>query len=300
MVRELEAAGAWEGGGGRYMMGEFHRERENFFFRKLPWPPIELTQPSDRKLIQATTSTPVQRCDTKPTISLLSCSIRSVLALVSPVTVFAKPESLFHPFSQPTNTYYPWSECKPRLDATPSGMATFSGPFPSPPPPPQQQPSLSTSTSASSSAADPSTVPPVTSTAPPDPTGDDLELAETACSSGEHDDDDNDDDAELDTDFPSPPPPGCLDPNNLPIELLAETFVIQRRTLMPFLVRPTPVTHHAAGLRSIELTNATTPLLFFVQLSDAWRDPELQREARELLATVGEAGRKRLAIFFGR
>jgi arginine-tRNA-protein transferase len=95
---------------------------------------------------------------------------------------------------------------------------------------------------APSSATDPSTAPPATSTAPPeDPSGEDLELAETANATGEQhdddDDDDDDDDAELDTDFPSPPPPGCLDPNNLPIELLAETFVIQRRTLMPFLVR---------------------------------------------------------------
>jgi hypothetical protein len=146
-----------------------------------------------------------------------------------------------HPL-QPTNTYYPWSECKPRLDATPSGMATFAGPFPSSPPP-QPQPSSATSVSAApSSATDPSTAPPATSTAPPeDPSGEDLELAETANATGEQhdddDDDDDDDDAELDTDFPSPPPPGCLDPNNLPIELLAETFVIQRRTLMPFLVR---------------------------------------------------------------
>ncbi|TKA56384.1 hypothetical protein B0A53_01954 [Rhodotorula sp. CCFEE 5036] len=219
MVKELEAAGAWEGGGGRYMMGYYIH-----------------TCPKMR-----------YKADYQPSFLL----------------------------DPPTNTYYPWSECKPRLDATPSGMATFAGPFPSSPPP-QPQPSSATSVSAApSSATDPSTAPPATTTAPPeDPSGEDLELAETANATGEQhdddDDDDDDDDAELDTDFPSPPPPGCLDPNNLPIELLAETFVIQRRTLMPFL------------------------------LSDAWRDPELQREARELLATVGEAGRKRLAIFFGR
>lgn len=50
----------------------------------------------------------------------------------------------------------------------------------------------------------------------------------------------DDEDLELETDFPNPPPPGCLDPNALPIDVLSEAFVIQRRTLMPLLVRNSP------------------------------------------------------------
>ncbi|GAA5883804.1 hypothetical protein JCM3774_003663 [Rhodotorula dairenensis] len=223
MVTELEAAGAWQGGGGRYMMGYYIH-----------------TCPKMR-----------YKADYQPSFLL----------------------------DPPTNTYYPWSECKPRLDAVTLGMATFSGPFPavtddamriSP------QPSASSSTLPPASAApitlekSSTSLPsaPSTSTTPHEPDGD-LELADGAPASENVDDDDDDDD-ELDTDFPSPPPPGCLEPANLPIEVLAEAFVIQRRTLMPLL------------------------------LSDAWRDAELQQEARELLAAVGDAGRKRLAIFFGR
>ncbi|KWU42599.1 hypothetical protein RHOSPDRAFT_2986, partial [Rhodotorula sp. JG-1b] len=62
MVRELEAAGAWEGGGGRYMMGYYIH-----------------TCPKMR-----------YKADYQPSFLL----------------------------DPPTNTYYPWSECKPRLDAT--------------------------------------------------------------------------------------------------------------------------------------------------------------------------------------
>ncbi|GAA5991289.1 hypothetical protein JCM10908_003240 [Rhodotorula pacifica] len=233
MVKELEAAGAWEGGGGRYMMGYY----------------------------------------------IHTCSKMRYKADY-------QPSFLLDP---PTNTYYPWSVCKPRLDATTSGMTTFSGDFSPPPAPPLRSssstpadPVAQTSPSADDmeAASDPPTLPKpqqpspaATSTAPPDE-----DVAATNSDSNSDlsppsdsvSDEEEEEDPELDTDFPSPPPPGCLDPNNLPIELLAEMFVIQRRTLMPFL------------------------------LSDAWRDADMQREARELLATVGEAGRKRLAIFFGR
>lgn len=50
-----------------------------------------------------------------------------------------------------------------------------------------------------------------------------------------------DSDDEMDEDdeaaYPSPPPPGCLDPHELPKELLIESFVLEKRTLMPLLVR---------------------------------------------------------------
>lgn len=54
---------------------------------------------------------------------------------------------------------------------------------------------------------------------------------------GSDDEMDEDDEAA----FPSPPPPGCLDPHELPKELLIESFVLEKRTLMPLLVRPIPL-----------------------------------------------------------
>lgn len=48
-------------------------------------------------------------------------------------------------------------------------------------------------------------------------------------SADEHDDDDE-------AVWPDIPPPGCLDPDNLPKNVLTETSVLEGRTLVPLLV----------------------------------------------------------------
>ncbi|BGO99091.1 Arginyl-tRNA--protein transferase 1 [Rhodotorula toruloides] len=139
-----------------------------------------------------------------------------------------------------TNRYVPWAQCKPLLDLS-SRILSFTDP-----PPP-----------ASSVAAATTSAHPV---APPTPPPEDASMA--------HLDDEMDEDDEAA--YPSPPPPGCLDPHELPKDLLIESFVLEKRTLMPLL------------------------------LSSAWHDPVTQIEVRELLATTGDAGKGKLAIWTGR
>lgn len=122
--------------------------------------------------------------------------------------------------SQATNVYYPWATCKPLLDVASPGVASFSQPIPvtSTPAPPSPSSTSTNSPSSSTSIDDPS--------ANPD--------AEAASSDSEEDDEEDDDD---EPPFPSPPPLGCYDPDKLPKELLMTTYVIEKRTLVPFVVR---------------------------------------------------------------
>ncbi|GAA6002619.1 hypothetical protein JCM10207_007596 [Rhodosporidiobolus poonsookiae] len=146
-----------------------------------------------------------------------------------------------------TNVYYPWSTCKPLLDAASSGVASFSRP-------------------ASSSS---SSTPPAAATSPPAasaPVSANAAAGNRSLSDEEDEEEDDDDDVA----FPSPPPLGCLDPHQLPKDLLLGSFVIEQRTLMPLL------------------------------LSTAWHDPALQQETRELLAATGDAAKGKMAIWTGR
>ena len=109
-----------------------------------------------------------------------------------------QPSSLLDP---DTNIFFPWAECKERLDLT--KHASFSKPVS------EQRiaarkltPSLSESASSAGSGSD--------------------------GSSAEGDDDD--------VEWPATPPPGCLDPNKLSKELLFGTCVLEGRTLVPLLV----------------------------------------------------------------
>ncbi|BGP12345.1 hypothetical protein JCM10213_006524 [Rhodosporidiobolus nylandii] len=177
MVREMQAAKAWEGEG-RYMMGFY----------------------------------------------IHSCAKMRYKADYQP-SFLLDPE---------TNTYFPFSHCKPLLDASSPRIASFSRP-----------------STSSSTLTDPTPL----SSAPPD--------SEDAPDSDE-------DDYDSEDDFPSPPPLGCHDPNSLPKDLLLGSFVVEKRTLVPLL------------------------------LSTAWHSPGTQKEAKELLATTGDAAKGRMAIWPGR
>ncbi|GAA5827181.1 hypothetical protein JCM11251_001156 [Rhodosporidiobolus azoricus] len=156
-----------------------------------------------------------------------------------------------------TNAYYPWSTCRPLLDASSPRVASFSRPAPSFPttaPAPATTPSNPAEASAEGGS-------PRVSGASNDEDDDTDGVSEE-----EDEDEDEDEDGEL----PYPPPLGCYDPENLPKDLLLGAFVIERRTLMPLL------------------------------LSKAWHSPDTQREAKELLATAGDAAKGKVAIWTGR
>jgi len=150
--------------------------------------------------------------------------------------------------SQDTNDYVPFAQCKPYLDSG-ARITSFSGPVP-PSALEPLAPSASTSASAAPSASSSTPAPPPTSTAPT------TTAAAHTSGSGSSEDEDEDDEASGDDDdvaFPSPPPPGCLDPTELPKDLLLSTLVLERRSLVPLLVRrsdPLSLPHPLESSRS--------------------------------------------------
>ncbi|GAA5898234.1 hypothetical protein JCM8208_000190 [Rhodotorula glutinis] len=210
LAREIDRAGAWETGEGRYMMGFYIHTCAKMRYK----------------------------ADYQPSFLL-------------------DPEA---------NVYVPFSQCKPYLD-TGARITSFSGPVPPRALEPLAAPTASTSTSTSAPAPAPTPAPAATAS-----TGADA----SASGSGSSEDDEDDEDAEGDDDddddvaFPAPPPPGCLDPLELPKDLLLSSLVLERRSLVPLL------------------------------LSAAWHDRSAQREVRELLASTGEGLAGRVSIFMGR
>ncbi|GAA5837085.1 hypothetical protein JCM9279_005581 [Rhodotorula babjevae] len=213
LAREMDRAGAWEAGEGRYMMGFYIHTCAKMRY-KADYQPSFLLEPD-------------------------------------------------------TNNYVPFTDCKPYLD-TGARITSFSGPVP----PTALEPlapsaSFSTPAAPSTSASTPAPAP--STPAPSAPTA--AAASGAGSSEEEEDEEDEDDEASGDDDdvaFPSPPPPGCLDPLELPKDLLLSSLVLERRSLVPLL------------------------------LSAAWHDRTAQREVRELLAGTGEALAGRVAIFMGR
>ncbi|GAA5982247.1 hypothetical protein JCM11641_006238 [Rhodosporidiobolus odoratus] len=123
-----------------------------------------------------------------------------------------------------TNTYFPFSTCKPLLDASSPRIASFSRP---------------SSTALSSAPTRPASS---KSDAKP------IEDAEGSASEEEEEDDEGD--------LPSPPPLGCHDPDKLPKDLLLASFVLERRTLVPLLL--STVWHNPVQKREAQELLATT------------------------------------------
>ncbi|GAA5925063.1 hypothetical protein JCM3775_006353 [Rhodotorula graminis] len=204
LAREMDRAGAWETGEGRYMMGFYIHTCAKMRY-KADYQPSFLLDPD-------------------------------------------------------ANAYVPFAQCKPYLDSG-ARVTSFSGPVP-----PSALEPVPAATASTSAAA------PVLSPAP-DATAGARDAAHSGSASGSGSSEEDEDEASGDDDdvaFPSPPPPGCLDPLELPKDLLLSTLVLERRSLVPLL------------------------------LSSAWHDRTAQREVRELLAGTGEGLGGRVSIFMGR
>lgn len=142
---------------------------------------------------------------------------------VSP-TLSNEPQRLTprtHTRGQEANTYVPFAQCKPYLD-TGARITSFSGPLPP-------------STAAPAPAA------PTSAPVQPPP-------APGSAASSEEEEEEESEGEDDDVAFPSPPPPGCLDPLSLPKDLLLSSLVLERRRLVPLLVRPLPLSPPSLSL----------------------------------------------------
>lgn len=171
--------------------------------------------------VQASTLTRAQRCGTRPTTSRRSSSIRFAFQSYLPVRFGLTDTS--HP--QETNVYYPWSQCKPLLDigSRITSFATVPDPL---------NPSVPVALEGAASGA-----PQTSHDKPETSTRKEGDKDDEDCEQGPSEDEEDDEDDD-DVDFPSPPPPGCLEPTTLSKDLLLRALALERRAIMPLLVRP--------------------------------------------------------------
>ncbi|KAM0756547.1 hypothetical protein T439DRAFT_321254 [Meredithblackwellia eburnea MCA 4105] len=198
-----------------------------------------------------------------------------------------QPSSLLDP---ETNTFYPWDHCKPYLDLV------HPAPTPSPRPPSsttttatttttRQQPSttklgpkpkkagfaaFSKPLPSSSAAPTWSSATTHASTISPSSTSRSSLTVQQEASSSSSPDDDEEEEEEDEAEWPTTHvPPGCLDPGNLPKDVLTGSVVLEGRTLVPLL------------------------------FSSAWHNKRQAKEIRECLAALGKEARGRVALWVG-